>query len=359
LSSFFSSVPIAMGIVELNGDEVLHISENPKAEHVASEHVRKWIGRFRQSQSSKTPILFDQSDTCHDGVSWGAVAVNFIGIGMAGLPRFSYAVLDVTDRKRSEVRNMFLEKASTSISAPLEYGDAIGRLVANTVPDFTDVCIVDVEVGLNKLRRIAVAHKNPELENVIREHLSKYPPRFDLPHPIVGVLKTGSEFFQARFEKEVLDRIAYNSDHLELLKGMNIRSAIAVPIRGRVGILGAMTFAITDGEREFDSKDVEIANELAWRAAIALENEHLYSKAMEAIRLRDEFLSVVSHDLKNPLSAVRLNAQLLIPAHLERNCVDLASKVGHMIQEAVEVMFTLVNDLLDVGKIDEDLMFFF
>jgi PAS domain S-box-containing protein len=372
LSSFFTSSSVMMGVIEIREEEIIHVSDNPTTAtfygttseemrmRSASElglprsEVKLWIEHLRQCERSGHPVRFEYETRYRGKSRWGSVSVNFIGIGEKQCPRFSYVVLDITERRRAETRSTLLDKASTAISAPLEYGNSLEKLAKSTIPDFADGCIIDLQVGPQKLRRVAIAHMDPEKEAIIRTKLMNYPPRFDLPHPIVGVISEGELFFQSEFDDDILRRIAYNQVHLKLLESIQIRSLLIVPIQGRGGILGVLSLGISSPDRQYETSDIKTAEELAWRASLAIENETLYLKAKEAVRLRDDFLSIVSHDLKNPLAAIRLNAQLLDRLPLNGKSDNIIIKTGSLIEESVDVMTNLVNDLLDIGRIESN-----
>ncbi len=365
-----NALPMMMGIVELAGNEIIHISDNPTTasyygttpekmrRQLASDlgvprsEIEFWIHYFRLSEKTQKPIQFDFEFVDQEKKRWGAATVNFMGTEDKNRSRFSYSVIDITDRKRSEERNKLLADATAALSVPLEDGDALGHFIRCCIPRLADACLIDIHIEFKKIKRIKVGHKDLEKEVILNTQLSKYPPRFDMSHPITTVMQTGKPSLIPKFDPEVLKRITYNQDHLDLVSGLNIQSIIVVPIRGRLGVLGAISFISTEPWRRYDTHDLKTAEELAWRVALVIENEDLYFKAREAIRLRDDFLSIVSHDLKSPLTSIRLNAQLIERNCLNENLNELATRVGGSIQHSVDVMVHLVDNLLDISKID-------
>jgi signal transduction histidine kinase len=115
-----------------------------------------------------------------------------------------------------------------------------------------------------------------------------------------------------------------------------------VPLVVRDHLLGAMTFASTRPEHRYRSEDLRLAEEVARRASLALDNAQLYAVAQEAIRARELVLGVVAHDLRNPLGTIGLQASLI-----RRE----APKVAQVIERAVARMNRLIGDLLDLTRI--------
>jgi signal transduction histidine kinase len=124
---------------------------------------------------------------------------------------------------------------------------------------------------------------------------------------------------------------------------------MVVPLRARGEILGALTFARMPPGRPYSPWDVEFAEEVAHRAAFAIDNARLYQQAQKATRTRDDLMAVVSHDLRSPLSVIILAAELLSHSGvLEERRLKL---VGTM-RRSVDLMKHLIEDLLDVASID-------
>lgn len=138
-----------------------------------------------------------------------------------------------------------------------------------------------------------------------------------------------------------------------LLRDLGLRSYMVVPMRTRERTLGAISFVAAESGRSFGADELALAEDLARRAAVAVENAQLYRQAQQAIRVRDDFLAAASHDLKNPLGSIRGNAQLLqrmlertgaIPP--QRLAASLANVIG-----STDQMVSQVNELLDVARL--------
>jgi signal transduction histidine kinase len=151
----------------------------------------------------------------------------------------------------------------------------------------------------------------------------------------------------------MLQQAALDARHLELMRAVGLVSLMLVPLRARGDVLGVMTFASSESNRRFGPADLTTAQDLANRAALALENARLYRDAREAVRLRDEFLSIASHELRTPLSPLKLQLQALLRSLDRRSPLDpddLVRKIRVMIRQT-DRLSGLVGNLLDVSRL--------
>jgi signal transduction histidine kinase len=151
---------------------------------------------------------------------------------------------------------------------------------------------------------------------------------------------------------DVFRAMAENDQHGEILQRTGAHSAIIVPMVARQETRGAIALFGTAQRRAFDEEDVALAEELARRAALALDNARLYRKARAAIEARDDVLAVVSHDLGNPLSAIRIGTTLLLSALPEEEKQTGGWKHLVGIRNSAEQMERLIKDLLEVKRIE-------
>jgi signal transduction histidine kinase len=149
---------------------------------------------------------------------------------------------------------------------------------------------------------------------------------------------------------EILATWSQSEEHLQLWKALAPTSYISVPMVARGRLFGTIGLALDDASRRYSADDVQLADELARRVAIAVDNARLYSAAQRATHLRNEILGVVSHDLRNPLSVMAMCGARLAGEHeLDR---ATTVEIGETIEEAAEWMQRLVADLLDIASIE-------
>jgi signal transduction histidine kinase len=165
------------------------------------------------------------------------------------------------------------------------------------------------------------------------------------------VLETGEPELIEVVSDDFVRGIAADEEHLALLRRLGIASVLVVPLVARDRTLGAFALVSTDPARPFSPDDVLLAEELGRRAALAVDNARLYQEARDAVAARDEVLSVVSHDLGNPLSAIRVAARVL-DRLLDAGELEAAREQVAAIREAGGQMERLIRDLLEIRRIE-------
>jgi signal transduction histidine kinase/CheY-like chemotaxis protein len=245
---------------------------------------------------------------------------------------------------RSADRAQFLAEVSARLT-PLDHEQNLAAIANLVVPRFADWCVVDLlEVG--ELRRLAVAHADPAKAESARELLHRYPPRLNRSANPWPVVHTGEAVLVERVDEALLARVAADGDHLALLQSIGMRSAMLVPLKRGADVFGVLTFVVAGGDRQYDREDLDFAQELARRAAYAIENARLYRQAQEANRAKDEFLAALSHELRTPLNAILGWTSIL------RARPDGAVERGlDVIYRNAVVQTQLVEDLLDASRI--------
>jgi signal transduction histidine kinase len=175
----------------------------------------------------------------------------------------------------------------------------------------------------------------------------------------VEVLRRGEPLLLADLPDDDIRRMCVDEEHFELIRALGTRSALVVPLIARGQTLAALTMASASPGRRYGPADLELARELSHRAALAIDNARLYRDAQRAIRLRDDFLSVASHELNTPLTSLMLSLQGLLRVPAERRLEP--ATVGPLFQLMArqgERLTRLVSELLDVSRIQADLLSF-
>ncbi|MDX1673701.1 MAG: PAS domain-containing sensor histidine kinase [Longimicrobiales bacterium] len=262
---------------------------------------------------------------------------------------FTVVLRDVTEQKKAEHTQRFLADASSVLARSLDYEATMAGLARIALPHLADWCVIDVAAE-SGVTRIQATHSDPELDPVVRE-LQRYPPEASRPHPTLTVLETGKPELIERVTDEFLRGIAADDRHLELLRRLGVGSLLVVPLVARDRTLGAFALVSSDPARPFGSDDILLAEELGRRAALAVDNARLYEAAREAVAARDEVLAVVSHDLGNPLSAIRVSARVL-DRMLDAQKIDDAGDQVDAIRQAADQMERLIRDLLEIRRIE-------
>jgi PAS domain S-box-containing protein len=185
---------------------------------------------------------------------------------------------EVTEQKRAELRSAFLAQASTVLASSLDYEQTLRNVAELAVPNIADWCAVDLVDADGDRRTVAVAHVDPE-RLALAEEIRKYvPDRVDPEQGMGRVLRTGEALLYSEISDEMLARSALDDRHLELLRAVGFRSALIVPMRLGERTLGAMTLVGAESARTLDEYDLELAEQVGARAAVAVENSRLYSE---------------------------------------------------------------------------------
>jgi PAS domain S-box-containing protein len=180
--------------------------------------------------------------------------------------------------ERAARRASFLAEAQSVLSSTLDYEETLRNLVRLTVPDIADWCAIEMVAPDGSLQRLARAHIDPAKERLADEIERRYAPE---PSPDRGALKavlTGRSELIREIPAEMLAQAARDEDHGRLIARLGLRSAMIVPLLARDRALGAITFASAESGTLFDEDDLALAEDLATRAATAVDNARLYGE---------------------------------------------------------------------------------
>jgi len=253
-------------------------------------------------------------------------------------------------------RLAFLAEASRVLASSLDYETTLERVAQLAVPTLADWCFVDVADEDGSIRRLAVAHVDPSKGDWAAELKTHFSVPADAPHGPPTVLRTGQPELIAEVSGrlELLLPSTGKPGLLEILRQIDPRSWMIVPLTARARTFGAITFVAAESGRRYSPADLALADDLARRAAIAVDNARLYQEAQDALAARDEFLSVAAHELKTPTTSLVAYTGLALkqldrPAGPDPN--RLRSVLGSLDREATK-FGGLVSQLLDRSKID-------
>src|SRR6266516_746076 len=187
---------------------------------------------------------------------------------------------DITERKQAEDRSRFLAEASNLLGASLDYELTLRSLARLAVPRLAGQCIVDLIEDDGSIRSVAVAHADPERTELLREVRLRYPPTAP-GHPVQAALATGETQFLPQLDPEAVAAMAHDEEHAEAIRRLGNTSGIVVPLLARGAMLGAITLGTVPPQPPYRPADIELAEELARRAAVAIDNARLYRSADE------------------------------------------------------------------------------
>lgn len=259
------------------------------------------------------------------------------------------------ERKRENERASFLAEASMLLASSLDYHQTLKELARLAVPSLSDWCTVTtVKEGLVK-DRVAIFHRDPS-KNPLIEALTQYQSvNADETTGIGYVIRSGKSLFMPLVFDKDLAAAAKDARHLEIIRSLGCGSCIVSPIVIRDTVHGAISLVSAPGARVYNENDLALAEELGRRAGIAIENALLYEAEQRAVKVRDEFMSIASHELKTPLTSLKLQSQIrsraLRKGEFSRFAPEKLPELVADDERQLNRLIRLVDDMLDVSRI--------
>jgi PAS domain S-box-containing protein len=195
---------------------------------------------------------------------------------------------DITARKRDEDALRFLADATNLLSTSLDYETTLRRVAQLAATRIADWCLIEVG-DPGRSRQLAVAHVDPAKVEMARALHARYPEDPETG-PVATVMRSGEPSLRVQVTDDALELEARDEEHLGLLRGLGLRSVMIVPIQIRGRVFGAMTFANGESTHSYDGEDVSLVQELARRAAIAIDNSRVHAELRDTARTLQESL---------------------------------------------------------------------
>jgi PAS domain S-box-containing protein len=262
-----------------------------------------------------------------------------------GVTEWIGIIADIDDRKRHEQNAAFLNRASEVLASSLGYEKTMRSVARLCVPAVGDWCGIDIGDGAD-YERLVVEHADPARVELVRE-LDRFRPAPDVD-PTVQAMRSGRSHLIEAIPDELLASLFPQKEQFELVRALGVRSSIIAPMIARGRTMGALTVVYGESGRRYSKQDVPFVEDIARRAAIALDNARLYEAAESANRAKDEFLATLSHELRTPMTAIAGWAHMLQLGMTDSATTKLAVDT---ILRSARTQTELIDDLLDLSRV--------
>lgn len=257
--------------------------------------------------------------------------------------------INEADRKRAEEVLTFLANASTSLAALVDRQSALQQAARLPIPFLADWCVVYVVDGTGSIDYHAHAHIDPDKDHLLGQMLYKFPLDWNSNTATVQALRTGKSQIMEDLPEPLLSSFTQSDEHRAMVAQLRPHAVISVPLKIRERTIGVIGLVACEPSRRYSQHEVTIAESLAERVAVAVDNARLFHAVKEASRQKDEFLAMLAHELRNPLAAIRYAVMLgqLTPDQLPADTLNI-------IDRQTANLAHLIDDLLDVSRISRD-----
>lgn len=266
-----------------------------------------------------------------------------------GAKVFTVLLRDISSRKTVEAAEQRLAAAVATLGETLEMEATERSVVQLAIPWLADGALLDLLTPSAQLRRIPAETGEAARDRALRA-VATGPLDLDSPWPVVDVIRRERAEFVPHVDDDWLEARAMNAAEFERLRALGIGTALFLPLVAREHVLGVLTLYRGPDAKPFDAGERAVAQELALRAAFALDNARLFAAARQATVARDHALGVVSHDLRNPISAIGMSARALLPSIPVEDAERRALLTN--IVASQELAQRMIRDLLDVANIE-------
>jgi PAS domain S-box-containing protein len=262
---------------------------------------------------------------------------------------------DITDRKQAEAaadreqrHTAFLAQVAEALSTSLDVEKTLATLATLAVPTIGDWCAVDVVQEDGDIARLAVAHVDPAKAELAREVRRRYE-NPNAPYSVTQVIRTGTPAIISEITDDTIVTAARgDAERVRLFRLLGLTSYMCVPLVAGGRSLGALTLATAESGRRYTADDLKFAEDIASRAALAVDNARSHEQLHQANRLKDDFLATLSHELRTPLNAILGYARMISGGLI---AADKLLRAVQTIERNATTLTQMVEDVLDVSRI--------
>ena len=261
---------------------------------------------------------------------------------------YSVVLRDVTERRRAHETQSFLAEAGETLASTLGHEETLRNIAHLAVPRLADACVVHAFHG-GQFHGVAVEHVDKERAVDLAQRRAEHPIDVAGDHPVAEVIRTVRPIVWSQSKAAVAQREASFTELSDIFDAPPA-AGIIMPLLARGQLLGVLGLYREKGS--YDNNDLFLAEELARRGAIALDNARLYDLVNVGIRARDDMIGIVSHDLRNPVNAVKMLTGVMLDRRGQEPLPTEMGNYASVIRQAAEQMDELIQDLLDVTRVE-------
>lgn len=295
---------------------------------------------LQTAKSAETPLTADEAD----------ILARYLNVGVgAAIGEYVRSREEQLKARQSDLE--YLTEAGELLGSSLDYQSTLARLTRVLVPQLADFCIVQLDGTLAE--DAPVLDVKPERVLLIRELLKTFPLK-EGRQSHAEVALTGKPLLVETVQDGFLETIAQTPQHLAMLRGLGATSWMVVPLKIKTSAFGTITLVMSESGRRYKPTDLVLVQDLARRAAAAIDNARLYelsreerARAESAARAKDEFVAMVSHELRTPLNVIIGWVRLLRTGSLPEKTREQALAV---VERNANAQSQLVADLLDISR---------
>ena len=364
---------VLAGIVTISADAIVCVDEEQKiiffnegAEKIFGYATAEILGqqleilipdRFRKSHSSEVHGFGDSNTRARkmgergqisglrkNGEEFPAEAA-ISHFGEQGNQVYSVVLRDVTERRRADEAQRFLAEAGETLVSSLGAEETLQTVARLAVPRLADACIVH-SYHDEVFKGVAVAHVDPERAIAIERRRIEHPIDYSGDHPVAEVIQARTPLFHAGTKPEDRAALSRSSD----VFAAPPCAAIILPLLAREHLLGVIGFYRE--KSSYVEDEIFLTTELARRAAIALDNARLHDQVRTSVQARDDMIGIVSHDLRNPVNAVKMLTGVMLGRDGADRFAPETLEYAGVMRQAAEQMDALIMDLLDVTRVE-------
>jgi PAS domain S-box-containing protein len=333
---------------ERAAEETMVLERIRNGQHVQMETVR----RHKDGRDVHISLTVSPVRNAHGQI----VGASKIAHDITGRKRYEteLTALYQEQRRQSEAseaarrQSAFIAHVAETLSRSLDYEKTLTAVARLAVPEIADWCVVDIVDESGEIRRLAVTHVDPAKVEYARELRARFPAEQTAAGGVHEAVRTGRPVLVPSISPELLKQRIPDDERRRIVEALGLKSYMSVPIVSPGGVLGALTFVFAESGRHYTEADLAFTQDLAGRAALAIDNALAYQRADSANRVKDEFLATLSHELRTPLNAILGYAQMLNMGALRE---DGRARALAVLTRNADSLRQIIDDVLDVSRI--------